>query len=297
MPATKYSVDRSYTLPEAREYAARLAKSHYENFLVGSIFVPKELRQHFFNVYAYCRISDDLGDESGGPENALPLLNWWQEELESAYAGRPKHPVFVALMETNAKFSIPMEPYSDLLTAFRQDQMVTRYATHVELLNYCKYSANPVGRLVLYLCGYSDRQRQELSDATCTALQLVNFWQDVERDFRIGRIYIPQEDMVKFGVSEEQIDKRRFDSNFRELLKFECDRTNLLFQKGLELGPLVSKRVRNDIDMFSRGGLEIMRRIVAQDYDVLTSRPKIPKSRQIAILAGLLVSRLLPEGK
>jgi squalene synthase HpnC len=290
LPDNPYLVNRAYTLEEAREYCARLAKSHYENFLVASLFVPKALRQHFYNVYAYCRISDDLGDESGGPEKALPLLDWWEEELDACYAGAPKHPVFVALAETNARFGIPKEPYADLLKAFRQDQTIPRYPTYEQLLGYCRYSANPVGRLVLYLCGYSDAERQGFSDATCTALQLANFWQDVTRDYAIGRIYLPLEDMARFGVTEEEIAARRFTPAFAELLKFECERAKALFEEGLKLCALVDRRVRLDIEMFSRGGLEIIRRIEAQGYDVLTRRPEIPRRRQLAILVGRLLA-------
>lgn len=293
LPDSPYRVDRAYSLPEARDYCARLAKSHYENFLVASLFVPGHLKQHFYNVYAYCRISDDLGDESGGPEKALPLLDWWESELDACYAGRPQHPVFVALAETNARFGIPREPYADLLRAFRQDQTVTRYPTYAQLLGYCRYSANPVGRLVLYLCGYSDPQRQGYSDATCTALQLANFWQDVARDYAIGRIYLPLEDMARFGVSEEDIAGSRFTPAFAQLLQFECERAKVLFAEGLKLCPLVDRRIRLDIEMFSRGGQEILRRIEAQGYDVLTRRPTIPKKRQIAILAGRLLAGLL----
>jgi squalene synthase HpnC len=293
LPDNPYRVSRAYTLEEARDYCARLAKSHYENFLVASLFVPKPLKQHFYNVYAYCRISDDLGDESGGPDKALPLLDWWEEELEACYAGQPRHPVFVALVETNAQFGIPKEPYADLLHAFRQDQATPRYQTYEALLGYCRYSANPVGRLVLYLCGYSDAERQCLSDATCTALQLANFWQDVARDYDIGRIYLPLEEMARFGVTEEQIAERRFTPAFAELIRFECDRTKALFKEGSKLCPLVDRRVRLDIEMFSRGGQEIVRRIEAQGYDVLTRRPEIPKSRQMAMLAGRLVAGVL----
>ena len=293
LPLTPYSVNRAYTLAEAREYCARLAKSHYENFLVASLFVPRELKQHFYNVYAYCRIADDLGDESGGPENALQLLDWWAEELDACYSGTPTHPVFVALAETNAKFEIPREPYSDLLRAFRQDQVTPRYQTHEELLGYCRYSANPVGRLVLYLCRYSDAERQRLSDATCTALQLANFWQDVVRDYDIGRIYLPLHDLQRYNVHEEQIAKRLFTADFAALMKFECDRAKELFAEGEKLLPLVDSRVRLDIEMFSRGGQEIIRRIEAQGYDVLSKRPRIPKSRQIAMLAGRLISGVL----
>jgi squalene synthase HpnC len=293
LPDNSYRVDRAYTLGESRDYCARLAKSHYENFLVASLFVPKALKQHFYHVYAYCRISDDLGDESGGPANALPLLDWWEEELDACYAGRPKHPVFVALAETNERFGIPRQPYADLLTAFRQDQTTTRYETYEDLLGYCENSANPVGRLVLYLCGYSDPARQTLSDQTCTALQLANFWQDVYRDYGIGRIYLPLEDLRRFGVDESDIANRRFTPAFADLMRFECERTKRLFAEGMKLCGMVDKRVRLDIEMFSRGGQEIIRRIEAQGYDVLTSRPEIPKKRQLAILAGRLAAGVL----
>ncbi len=296
IPESPYRVDRAYDVREARAYCARLAKSHYENFLVGSLFVPRDLRQHFFNLYAYCRIADDLGDESGGPQKALPLLDWWDEELRACYAGSPKHPVFVALAETNAKFGIPVEPYADLLTAFRQDQRVTRYANYGEVLGYCRYSANPVGRLVLYLCGYSDGERQGYSDATCTALQLANFWQDVARDYGIGRIYLPQDDMARFGVAEDDIAAHRFTPAFAELLKFEVGRARELFAEGEKLLPLVNRRLRLDIEMFGRGGLEILRMVEAQGYDVLTKRPSIPKRRQLAILVGRFLAGFSHRG-
>ena len=188
-------------LADAREYCARLARSHYENFSVASWFLPKRLRQHFFNVYAYCRISDDLGDEVGDTQASLALLDQWQHELDACYDGSPKHPVFVALTETVRQFDIPKHEFSDLLTAFRQDQTVTRFETFDDVLHYCHYSANPVGHLVLYLCGYRDAERQALSDFTCTALQLANFWQDVSVDFEKDRIYLPLEDLRRFGVS------------------------------------------------------------------------------------------------
>ncbi len=188
--------------PEAREYCRRLARSHYENFSVASWFLPSRLRQHFFNVYAYCRISDDLGDEVGDPAASLQLLDEWQTELDACYDGDPRHPVFVALAETVRTFEIPKHEFSDLLTAFRRDQVVSRYETFSDLLGYCQNSANPVGHLVLYVCGYSDAERQLLSDYTCTALQLANFWQDVSADFAKGRIYLPLEDLRRFGVNE-----------------------------------------------------------------------------------------------
>ena len=209
---------------EAREYCRRLARSHYENFSVASWFLPERLRQHFFNVYAYCRISDDLGDEVGDSAASLLVLDQWENELNACYDGdhtrHPRHPVFVALAETVRKFEIPKHEFADLLTAFRQDQSVSRYETFNDLLGYCRYSANPVGHLVLYLCGYRDSARQQLSDYTCTALQLANFWQDVSADFAKGRIYLPLEDLRRFGVSEAVIRDRENTSAFREMMKF-----------------------------------------------------------------------------
>lgn len=284
VPQNPYCVDRPYTKAEAEQYCARLAKRHYENFLVATAFVPRHLRQHFYNIYAYCRIADDLGDESGGPDRALPLLDWWQEELEACYSGHPRHPVFVALADTNERFGIPREPYEDLLKAFRQDQVVTRYATYEQLLGYCQWSANPVGRLVLYLCGFRDAERQRLSDCTCTALQLANFWQDVVRDYAIGRVYIPREDMERFGVTEEQIAARRFTQGFGDLMRFECERARELFAAGAPLAAMVPRHLRLDIEMFTQGGLEVLRRIEAQGYDVLRRRPAIPRRRQVFML-------------
>ena len=192
--------ERAPSLAEAQEYCRRLARSHYENFSVATWFLPQRLRQHFFNIYAYCRISDDLGDEVGDPQASLQLLDAWEAELDACYRGNPRHPVFVALAETVRKFEIPQKPFADLLKAFRQDQTVTRYETFDDVLGYCRNSANPVGHLVLYLCGYRDSERQGLSDFTCTALQLANFWQDVSVDYSKGRIYLPLEDLRRYGV-------------------------------------------------------------------------------------------------
>lgn len=289
LPENPYLVDRAYTETEARTYCERLAKSHYENFLVASVFCPRPLRQHFYNVYAYCRISDDLGDEIGDTEKSLILLDWWQEEVEAMYRGEPRHPVFVALEDTVHEFGIPAEPFTDLLHAFRRDQTITRHPTYDDVLHYCKYSANPVGRLVLYLCGYNDAERLALSDKTCTGLQLANFWQDVGRDMDKDRIYIPLEDMERFGVTEAQIVERRFTPEFAGLMKFEVDRAHGLFREGSKLCGLVDKRVRLDIEMFNQGGMEVLRMIEKQGYDVLSRRPAVPKSRQMAMLLRRLL--------
>src|SRR5882672_7650788 len=221
------------SLEEAREYCRRLAGSHYENFSVATWFLPKRLRQHFCNVYSYCRISDDLGDEVGDAATSLELLDQWQVELDACYEGGPKHPVFVALAETVKQFDIPKHEFSDLLRAFRQDQTVTRFETFNDVLGYCRYSANPVGHLVLYLCGYRDAERQRLSDFTCTALQLANFWQDVSVDYAKGRIYLPLESLRQFGVSEEDIAANRNTQAFCTMLRFEVERARDWFQQGL----------------------------------------------------------------
>ena len=277
--------DRVPSLAEAREYCRRLARTHYENFSVASWFLPQRLRQHFFNIYAYCRISDDLGDEVGDPAAALELLDAWEAELEACYAGSPRHPVFVALAETVRTFDIPRQTFADLLKAFRQDQTVTRFPTFGDLLSYCRYSANPVGHLVLYVCGYCDTERQALSDFTCTALQLANFWQDVSVDYAKGRIYLPLESMQRFGVSEADISAARNTSAFRKLMEFEVARAREWFRQGLPLVQKVDRELAIDLDLFSRGGLEILNAIERQDYAVLGRRPAISKARKLALVA------------
>ncbi len=214
LPPSYRMPDTAPTLAEAHAWCKRLAESHYENFHVASWFLPKKLRPHFHSIYAYCRVSDDLGDEVDDRSAALALLDLWGRELDACYEGRSRHPVFVALAETIRSCSIPKEPFADLLTAFRQDQTVTRYRTMQEVLEYCRYSANPVGRLVLYVCGYADEDRFRLSDATCSALQLANFWQDVRVDFAKNRVYLPQDDMQRFGVTDLNIAQRSRDVRF-----------------------------------------------------------------------------------
>src|ERR1700751_2750648 len=212
----------------AQQYTRWLATHHYENFNVASWLLPKELHQHFYNLYAYCRWADDLGDEVPDTQRALELLDWWEDELNACYEGQPSHAVFVALRETIVAKNIPKQPFADLLKAFRQDQTVKRYPAWESVLDYCVYSANPVGRLVLYLCGYPDEPRQRLSDATCTALQLANFWQDVSRDLEKGRIYIPLDAAARHGVTEDDIVSRRFSQNYVALMKNLIARTRIL---------------------------------------------------------------------
>src|ERR1700675_1149789 len=284
------------SIAQAQEYCRRLACSHYENFSVASWFLPERLRQHFFNVYAYCRISDDLGDEGGDTTVSLQMLDQWETELNACYDGhhtRPRHPVFVALAETVRKFEIPKHEFADLLTAFRQDQSITRYETFNDLLGYCRYSANPVGRLVLYLCGYRDSERQLLSDYTCTALQLANFWQDVSADFAKGRIYLPLEDMRRFGVSEKMIRDGENTSAFSEMMRFEVERAREWFTQGLPLIARVHPTLATDIERVSRGGQEVLTAIERQNYAVLGRRPAISKARKLALVARAALGKLL----
>jgi squalene synthase HpnC len=277
-----------YSTAEAEAYTRWLATHHYENFQVVSFLLPKRLHQDFYNIYAYCRWADDLGDEMGSPAESLRLLGWWRHQLEAMYAGEATHPVFVALRGTVARHSIPEAPFADLIRAFEQDQTVTRYASWEDVYAYCRYSANPVGRLVLYLCGYSDAERQRLSDATCTALQLANFWQDVAVDLEKDRVYIPLEVLARRGYSLEDLCARRMTPAFREVMREIVARARELFVEGLPLSSMVDRRLALDIDLFSRGGMRVLDKIAQQDYDVLSRRPAISKAERIWLLLGSL---------
>ncbi len=279
------------TLEEARAWCRRLAQTHYENFHVASWFLPRRLRPHFHAIYAYCRVSDDLGDEVGDRDAALALLHLWGAELDACYRGEAHHPVFVALAETVRACDIPKEPFADLLVAFRQDQTVTRFPTMADVLGYCRYSANPVGRIVLYACGYRDDERFALSDKTCTALQLANFWQDVRVDYARGRVYIPQEDLDRFHVDEISLAARHFTPEFQRLMRYEVDYAWDLFQAGLPLIGKVDPELALDLDLFSRGGMEILQAIRRQGYNVLRARPAISKPRKLALLLRALTQR------
>jgi squalene synthase HpnC len=292
LPAAYAIPSTAPDLHEAQQYCAHLARSHYENFSVASWFLPRRLRQHFFNLYSYCRISDDLGDEVGDIAASLELLDQWRAELDACYEGSPKHPVFVALAETVRQFDIPKHEFSDLLIAFRQDQTVTRFETFNDVLAYCKYSANPVGHLVLYLCGYRDAERQQLSDFTCTALQLANFWQDVTVDYSKGRIYLPLESLRRFGVTEEEISRNQNTPAFRQMMKFEVERARHWFRQGLPLVGKVDRELAIDLDLFSRGGMEILNAIERQDFAVLGNRPAITKSRKLALVAHAALAKM-----
>lgn len=286
----------AWTEAESLEYTRWLARSHYENFSVVSWLLPRRLHQDFFNVYSFCRWADDLGDEIEDPARSLDLLNWWQQELDAVYAGQARHPVYVALRQTIEKHDIPEQPFADLIRAFVQDQTVTRYATYDDLLAYCRYSANPVGQLVLHLCGYTDDERRRLSDATCTALQLANFWQDVRRDFDIGRIYIPLDRMAAREYSVELLEQDlragAASPGFRAVMRELVDDTQSLFLEGLPLTKMVDRRLAVDLELFSRGGMAILEMIRRQDYDTIRKRPKLGKLRRLGLFASAVTRQL-----
>lgn len=283
---------------EAQRYTRWLATHHYENFNVVSWLLPRRLHQDFYNVYAYCRWSDDLGDEVPGPTRALHLLDAWEGELlaiETPGLG-PAHPVLIALRETIRAKRIPLKPFTDLLRAFRQDQTVHRYATWESVYDYCLYSANPVGRLVLYVCGYSDEERQRLSDFTCTALQLANFWQDVSVDLEKRRIYIPEEELVAHGLSEHDIVARKFDDRYVALMKSLVKRARGLFLQGLPLAHLVEPELRVDIELFSRGGMAILDAVERVGYNTLEHRPSLSKATKLNLVARALGGKVFASG-
>lgn len=277
---------------EAQAYTRALATGHYENFSVVTWLLPRRLQQHFYNVYAYCRWSDDLGDEVGSTSLALQLLDEWDAELRACYAGAPRHPVFIALAPTIAACNIPMQPFLDLLAAFRRDQVVTRHPDWDSVLDYCRYSANPVGRLLLYVCGYSDAERQRLSDATCTALQLANFWQDVARDLDKDRIYIPLDRLRAHGLSEEFLFARKFTPPYAELMKELIAYTRTLFAEGLPLAQTLAPELRTDIELFSRGGMAVLEAIERIGYNTLDNRPALSRSDKVRLLGRALLGRL-----
>lgn len=288
------AMGRAWSLSQAEAYTRWLATHHYENFHVVSFLLPKHLHQDFYNVYSYCRWADDLGDEIGDTTESLRLLHWWRDELDRMYAGGgASHPVFVALQGTAAKHRIPKQPFADLIRAFIQDQTVTRYQDWAGVLDYCVCSANPVGRLVLYLCGYSDPERQRLSDATCTGLQLANFWQDVTVDQLKDRVYLPLDLLARNNYTVEEMFAHKFDHRFREVMREAVDYARGFFLTGLPLVGMVNRRLSLDLELFSRGGMFILDKIEGQGYDVLSRRPAVSKGERVRLLITALVRTAL----
>ena len=287
---------QSSTLAAAYARCEAIARGHYENFTVASWFLPRDKRPHFYALYAYCRGVDDLGDEASG--DRLALLDRWQRDLEGCYRDEPPDdPIFLALRETIRRFDIPREPFRRLIEANRRDQRVAEYPTYADLLEYCSYSANPVGHLVLYLFGYRDAERQALADHTCTALQLANFWQDVAVDWGKGRLYLPVEDLDRFGYRREDLARGVVNDAFRRLMAFEIDRTRALFAAGAALVDCVGPDLRLDLRLFSLGGLAILDAIERRQYNVLTHRPTLTKWDRVRLLARAFLTTRVRRGR
>ncbi|MSP78049.1 MAG: squalene synthase HpnC [Dehalococcoidia bacterium] len=273
---------------EAYKGCLALLGYHYENFSIATWFLPKHLVPHIAAIYAFARAVDDLGDEAVG--DRLAQLDAWEQDFLQCYGGQPQHPYLVALQQTIATFDIPREPFLKLVQANRMDQAINRYPTFKDLLVYCENSANSVGHLALYVFGFRDADRQRLSDATCTALQLANFWQDVRRDYAMGRIYIPQEDLARFGCTEAELARDAASAEFLRLLEFEVNRARELFRQGLPLVRMVPGKLRLDLALFSRGGMSVLDAIERQGYDVLKQRPTVSKARKAWLAATTFVA-------
>ncbi|TWT60224.1 squalene synthase HpnC [Rubinisphaera italica] len=281
------------SLGDARQFTKSIALGHYENFPVVSFFLPRLLRQPFYDIYSFCRWSDDLGDELPSTEESLRHLQWWRGELDLCLKGSARHPITIALAETIQQFSLPAEPFHDLISAFERDQIQNRYKTYSDLLSYCQQSANPVGRLLLHLAESATPSNLQLSDNVCTGLQLINFWQDVARDLQMNRIYLPKEDLHQFGVTEKELRDNVSTQNFQKLIAFEVDRAEKLLMSGRELACQVPRSIRLDIRLFALGGLTICKKIRQIDYCVLEIRPKLSKWDA----PGLLVKAFLGKFK
>lgn len=285
----------------ARNYARQLTRDHYENFTVASVLLPRRLRQDYCNVYAFCRWSDDLADETGDTSRSIELLDWWREGLRAMFRGNSSHPVFVALSETVERHSLPASDFEALLDAFVQDQTALRYRTFEDLLGYCRLSANPVGRIVLRLNGCRDERLFALSDSVCTALQLANHWQDVRRDWDINRVYIPDEVMRSHTYSVEalalDIGRGSASARYRHVIGDLVERTRVLFEAGLPLADHSAGRLGIEIELFARGGMTVLEKIRAQDYDTIAHRPVVSKAERALLLLRVVARRLLrPRG-
>jgi squalene synthase HpnC len=297
-PAYETPDDRP-TIEDARAWCHSLATTHYENFHIATFFLPRSVRPHFESVYAFCRVSDDLGDEVANTNTALRLLETWGRMLDQCYdaPAESRHPVFVALRETIVACDLPRTLFHDLLRAFEQDQVKTEYYTWDEAVEYSRYSANPVGRLVLMVCGYRDERRALLSDRICTGLQLANFWQDCVRDSEIPRRYIPAEYMERFGVAEGQIEGRVFTPEFGAMMRALVDRTRDMLREGAPLTDIVDDELRVTLDLFRQGGEAILDGIAAQKYDVLRGRPLVTRRKKLILLLGALIGKIRTRGR
>jgi squalene synthase HpnC len=278
-------------LASAYHYCRRYAELHYENFPVASLFIPRKSRGYVAAIYAFARIADDYADEGeGGQAERLRNLDLWERSLEQAIAGSPDHPVMAAIADTIRSTGIEQKLLTDLLSAFRQDVTQQRYATFHEVLDYCSRSANPIGRMVLSVFGEATMQNSALSDEICTALQLTNFWQDVSIDIKKPRIYIPLEDLERFGYNERDLYARNAPERFRALMQFQVERTEEMFRKGKSL-PARVPVLRRELQFTWWGGMTILSKIRHIDYDVLRTRPRITPGDIPLLLARVFFAR------
>jgi squalene synthase HpnC len=276
---------------EDAAYAHVLAftRSHYENFPVASRLLRRDLRRDVAAVYAFARHADDFADEAAFEGRRLALLDDWERRLDAVAAGEPaSDPVFAALGATIRDRCLPVGLLRDLLTAFRRDVTTRRHAAFADLLDYCRYSANPVGRLVLWLHGYRDEDLARLSDHLTSALQLANFWQDVAVDRAKDRVYLPLEDLTRFGVSEADLARPAATPGFRDLLRFEVERTRALFGEGAGLIERVGRDLALELRLTWLGGVRILEKIEAGGFDTLRARPTLGKLDWVKLLARAL---------
>ena len=269
---------------EARKYCKSLAQRHYENFSVARLLVPTPLRQDFYNIYAYCRWSDDLSDEIGNAADSLQLLNWWRQELRACFSGVAKHPVFVALKETLRGRTLSLEPFEQLLDAFVQDQSVVRYTSQQEVFEYCRGSANSVGRILLQLACVEDSNALQLSDQICTGLQIANFCQDIRDDAFSGRIYLPRDTWNQFQITESEILAGRATDNLRLALRDWVDLARTQLVSGLPLVQLTPRWLARDIQLFARGGLTILDNIARSNFNVWDQSIEVSKNQKLKLL-------------
>lgn len=285
----------SLSMDEASRYCRDLAASHYENFSKASFLIPSSMRRHFAHVYAFCRWSDDLADEVASCDEALSLLSWWSDELDGCFRGEtPRHPVMIALSETRQEFLLEHKDFSDLVSAFQQDQKVTRYADDAELSDYCNRSANPVGRILLTLAQSRTKQAVELSDAICTGLQLVNFCQDMSVDAEKDRIYLPKSRWHRFAVTEAAILQKQATPELMQSNLDWCRSIAPHFYRGWSLTELVPRWLARDIVLFASGGTALLEKIVRLGGDVWTERPTVSKLDKLRLLARSLLTRRPP---
>lgn len=275
--------DRAEMLRQGREYSRKLANSHYENFAVASRLLPSDIRRDLFNIYAFSRMADDAADVTQQENDSFEKLCEIEMRLEAAVQGVLNDPLSVALGETINRRKLPLQLFKDLLSAFRQDLTKKRYANWAELNEYTKLSANPVGRLVLHLYGEKNSTNFDYSDKICTALQLANHWQDVREDFFRGRIYIPTEDLTRFGVKESDIEAGNFSKNFRDMMIFEVDRAEQWFQDGKPLLHRVKGSLAAQLEMYWRGGTAALKAIRHVGYNVLQNSPKVSRLEKLKI--------------